>query len=108
MFWAMLLLFVVIYLFSIIFCQGCIDFIQTDLSNVPDMSDADVSTLDENVMEPWRIKVQIQTHFPTIVRSMLTLLMCMTGGMDWRIIATLFLNIGTGYVLLLIIFIVFT
>merc|ERR1719401_1091955 len=57
-------------------------------------------------LEPGRVRSEIDKLFRGVARAMLTLMMCMTGGMDWGEAGEALLNINIFYLLLFVVFIV--
>jgi len=112
--WALMLLFLVIYLFSIVFVQASVFFIRTEnigatpTPNTTTISSAHVDSYSGDDMGPAQIQDGIATHFPTVIRGMLTLIMCVTGGMEWYEPVQVLLNVSWIYALAFLGFVVLT
>lgn len=88
LFWAIFFLTFLMFLFAVMFMQGTAQYLANitsaeDQSFVPDM----------------------QEFFTTLPMMLLTLLLCISGGISWWEIATIVRELGVGYLLMFILFI---
>ena len=84
--WALMLIGLIIVMFSVAFTQGVAEF-------------AESGGASENRM------VFLETFFCSLPMTILTLFMCVTGGLDWWDVADLMLEIGPGHGLLFMSFV---
>jgi len=87
--WAGLVLVILMFFFGVIFLNGVADYT------------AEASLVDPNVDV-------IRTFFPTLLMTLLTLFMCITGGVNWWEVQRLLLDISVAYALLFILFVLVT
>mmetsp|Transcript_14437 Transcript_14437/g.32853 ORF Transcript_14437/g.32853 Transcript_14437/m.32853 type:complete len:268 (+) Transcript_14437:1-804(+) len=88
LFWAMVIVFLVLYCFGVTFLMGATDALFA--------VDADPSPSN---------KLLIDTYFSTLVRSVYTLFMSITGGVSWGDVLTPFWSYGHAYILIFIVFV---
>jgi len=88
MIWSMILLFAIIFIFVIVFIQGCTMY----------MSEGNV---------PEKVDQEIQQYWGTIFKSMLSLFMAGTGGLDWDTAAKPLLEVGKFFYGLFLLYIIF-
>jgi len=89
LFWSMFMLTFLLYVFGLIFIQGVSRF----LMDRPSISDADA--------------LQLRDLFSSVSRSMLTLYMAVTGGVDWVLYFDILSKVGGFYAAVFILFTVF-
>lgn len=85
--WAMLLLFLIIYMFGVIFTQAAISIFEDGV---------DIPLIDE-----------LHTFFGTFMRSLCTLFKSISGGVDWQEPILALSDVGWFYVFLFIVYIAF-
>lgn len=84
--WAMVILALVMFLFAVFFMQGVAEYVSSK-------EEADLLTED------------LRSFFGTLLMTLLTLFMCVTGGLSWWDVGILLMDIGTHYILLMSLFI---
>jgi len=101
--WAMTLLVTVTYVFAILCSQGASTYLRE--ANPADASvDVIVAGVAEvagayqtNFLSPNGLRQQLTVHFDSLLRAMLSLLMSVTGGMDWYQVAKPLMNMSYIY-----------
>lgn len=90
--WAMFLLFLILYFFSLLFTQSVVDYLQESDCRRGVNSCSDTALV---------------THWSTLQRSMLTLFQAISGGIDWEQASSPLADVNGFLVFLFIIFMVF-
>jgi len=87
--WAVLILLVVMFVFCIIIVHGVIEYMMFDA-------------------EDDHISADIRTYLGSLSMTILSLFMSISGGVDWWTVGSILLHISTRYLLIFLIFILFT
>jgi len=108
-FWSGILLFLIMYLFTVVFMQGTITFLREDYDPVQHEADATVQSwqMDSDELSPSAVHDAISLHFQSLLRSLLSLLMSITGGVDWYEILRPLMSISKVYGALFSVYIIF-
>jgi len=101
LFWALVLLALVMYLFSIACVQGAASQLRENAANSPQDSVSGVAANEQELLE------QMQQHYPSIPQTILTLLMSVSGGIDWSEAVRPLFEVSRIYVVFFVIYIVF-
>jgi len=88
--WAMLLLIIIMYLFAILFTQAAVDFLAEAGDGANDADDQ-----------------LMRKYFGTVPRSVATLFMTISGGMNWEAVSNGLSTIGWVYVVLFVMYVAF-
>eukprot|EP00931_Biecheleriopsis_adriatica_P100841 TRINITY_DN76082_c0_g1_i1.p1 TRINITY_DN76082_c0_g1~~TRINITY_DN76082_c0_g1_i1.p1 ORF type:complete len:667 (-),score=142.21 TRINITY_DN76082_c0_g1_i1:111-1862(-) len=113
--WAIVLLFTVTYIFALIVMQGVSAYMR-DGEFVPDPQNPFLIIGPEELAGAYQIdnfshdglRQQFLLHFPTLLRTILALFMCVTGGMDWYQLMKPLMNIGEFYAFACLVYVSFT
>merc|ERR1719210_3111397 len=88
--WGMVLLFMVMYLFAIVCIQGAVVQMRGD----PEMHfQGPDDAVDAN-----ELRGSLEMHYRSLPRALLSVVMCISGGMDWYDIAKPLMNIHWVYI----------
>merc|ERR1719487_178838 len=93
LFWTLLMFALIFYIFGLCFLQGVTSWLEDDLKN------------DNIISGYW--KSQADSLFGSVAGSMLTLYMCIMGGIEWHDVSQLLLKVGPVYNYLFIFYITF-
>jgi len=111
-FWSGILLLLIMYLFTVVFMQGIVAFLREEyyVSGPGSREDALVQGLhtDSDELSDVALRDAISLHFQSLARSLLSMLMSITGGVDWYEVLRPLMTISNVYGALFALYIVFT
>jgi len=100
--WMIFLLFLAVYLTSILFIGGAFAYLTDDALHI-----AEEEALKGDTMSYLEMRAAFQRDFCSIGRGMFTMFLSVTGGVDWYAVVQPLLNVSVLYAFIFIVYIIF-